>query len=68
MWGIGLSLAGTTTGDAINPARDFGPRLVHTLLTSAGKDSSHWGYAGIPIIEPSVDACLAGLVARQFAL
>src|SRR5713226_1384621 len=47
VWGIGLSLGGTT-GYAINPARDFGPRLAHAILPIAGKGSSDWGYAPIP--------------------
>jgi glycerol uptake facilitator protein len=44
VWGIGLSLGGTT-GYAINPARDFGPRLAHFVLPIAGKEHSDWGYA-----------------------
>ena len=51
VWGIGLSLGGTT-GYAINPARDFGPRLAHAVLPIAGKGGSDWGYAGIPIRRP----------------
>src|SRR5919108_4142447 len=49
VWGIGLSLAGTT-GYAINPARDFGPRLAHAVLPVAGKGPSDWGYAVVPIL------------------
>lgn len=48
---IGLSLGGTT-GYAINPARDFGPRLAHALLPIPGKGSSDWAYAWIPIVAP----------------
>ncbi|MDH5160774.1 MIP/aquaporin family protein [Heyndrickxia oleronia] len=48
---IGLSL-GATTGYAINPARDLGPRLAHAILPIIGKGSSDWGYAWIPIIGP----------------
>jgi glycerol uptake facilitator protein len=44
VWGIGLSLGGTT-GYAINPARDLGPRLVHWLLPIPGKGGSNWSYA-----------------------
>ena len=60
VWGIGLSLGGPT-GYAINPARDLGPRLAHALLPIAGKGSSGWDYAAIPIVGPIVGAVLAGL-------
>ncbi|HEX3876494.1 MAG TPA: MIP/aquaporin family protein [Bryobacteraceae bacterium] len=63
VWGIGLSLGGTT-GYAINPARDFGPRLAHTLLPIAGKGGSDWSYAAIPIIGPLVGAAIAALIVR----
>jgi glycerol uptake facilitator protein len=59
--GIGLSLGGPT-GYAINPARDFGPRLAHALLPIPGKGSSDWEYAWIPIAGPLVGGVLgAGL-------
>src|ERR1700738_4518130 len=62
VWGIGLSLGGTT-GYAINPVRDLGPRLAHALLPIAGKGSSDWSYAWIPIIGPLTGGALAaGLV------
>lgn len=48
---IGLSLGGTT-GYAINPARDLGPRIAHFLLPIAGKGDSNWGYAWIPVVGP----------------
>jgi glycerol uptake facilitator protein len=51
VFAIGLSLGGPT-GYAINPARDFGPRLAHALLPIAGKGGSDWGYAWIPIVGP----------------
>jgi glycerol uptake facilitator protein len=63
VWGIGLSLGGTT-GYAINPARDFGPRLAHALLPIPGKTNSDWKYAWIPILGPAVGASAAGLVLR----
>ncbi|TLD70268.1 aquaporin family protein [Phragmitibacter flavus] len=50
---LGLSLGGPT-GYAINPARDLGPRIAHQLLPIAGKGSSNWSYAWIPIIAPIV--------------
>lgn len=58
VWAIGLSLGGTT-GYAINPARDLGPRLAHALLPIAGKGSSDWSYAWVPVIGPCLGA-LAG--------
>ena len=67
VWGIGLSLGGTT-GYAINPARDFGPRLAHTLLPIAGKGPSDWGYAIVPVIGPLVGGTLAGLLLRAFGV
>src|SRR5207245_9164996 len=63
VWGIGLSLGGTT-GYAINPARDLGPRLAHALLPIAGKRASDWSYAPIPVIGPLIGGAAAGLVLR----
>ena len=48
---IGLSLGGTT-GYAINPARDLGPRIIHFIFPIPGKGNSNWKYAWIPIIGP----------------
>jgi glycerol uptake facilitator protein len=61
VWGIGLSLGGTT-GYAINPTRDLGPRLVHWLLPIPGKGGSNWRYAPIPIVGGLLGAVLAGLL------
>jgi glycerol uptake facilitator protein len=63
VWAIGLSLGGTT-GYAINPARDLGPRIAHTLLPIFKKRDSDWGYAGVPIVGPLIGGALAGLFAR----
>ena len=63
VWGIGLSLGGTT-GYAINPARDFGPRLAHALLPVANKGKSDWGYAVVPILGPLIGGALAGSLMR----
>jgi glycerol uptake facilitator protein len=63
VWGIGLSLGGTT-GYAINPARDFGPRLAHSVLPVAGKGPSDWGYAIVPILGPLIGGGLGGLLLR----
>lgn len=61
VWGIGLSLGGTT-GYAINPARDLGPRIAHALLPIPGKGSSNWRYAPIPIVGDLAGGALAGLL------
>jgi glycerol uptake facilitator protein len=63
VWGIGLSLGGTT-GYAINPARDFGPRLAHALLPIADKGTSDWGYAIVPVLGPIIGGGLAGMLLR----
>ncbi|MGA0407761.1 MAG: MIP/aquaporin family protein [Limisphaerales bacterium] len=58
---VGLSLGGPT-GYAINPARDLGPRLAHTLLPIHGKGRSHWDYAWIPGIGPLIGGWLAAQI------
>ncbi|MGC8528178.1 aquaporin, partial [Acidiphilium sp.] len=65
VWGIGLSLGGTT-GYAINPARDLGPRIAHAVLPIPGKGGSDWGYAAIPVVGPVIGAALAGLAMAAF--
>jgi glycerol uptake facilitator protein len=67
VWGIGLSLGGTT-GYAINPARDLGPRIAHALLPVAGKGESEWSYAPIPVIGPLLGGALAGWLLRLIAV
>ena len=54
---IGFALGGTT-GFAINPARDFGPRLAHFLLPISGKGNSDWKYAFVPILGPTLGSFL----------
>lgn len=61
VWGIGLSLGGTT-GYAINPARDLGPRIMHAIMPIKGKGGSDWGYAWIPVVGPIIGAVLAALL------
>jgi glycerol uptake facilitator protein len=58
---IGLSLGGTT-GYAINPARDLGPRIAHAILPVPGKRDSDWGYALVPIVGPLIGSMLAVLL------
>jgi glycerol uptake facilitator protein len=61
VWSIGLSLGGTT-GYAINPARDLGPRIIHALLPIKSKASSDWSYSWIPVIGPIFGGVLAALL------
>jgi glycerol uptake facilitator protein len=65
VWGIGLSLGGTT-GYAINPARDLAPRIAHALLPISGKGPSGWGYAVVPVVGPLIGGGLAGMLLRAF--
>ena len=55
---IGLSLGGTT-GYAINPARDLGPRIIHALVPISNKRDSDWGYAFVPVVGPIIGALVA---------
>ena len=64
VWVIGMGLGGTT-GYAINPARDFGPRLVYQLLPRKNKDAE-WSYAWIPVFGPFAGGAFAGLVYTLF--
>lgn len=61
VWVIGLSLGGTT-GYAINPVRDLGPRIMHALLPISGKGGSDWAYAWIPILGPIAGTALAAVL------
>ncbi len=63
VWGIGLSL-GATTGYAINPARDLGPRIAHELLPIAGKGASDWSYAWVPVVGPFIGGSVGALLAK----
>ena len=63
VWSVGLSLGGTT-GYAINPARDLGPRIVHAIVPIPGKGSSDWRYALIPVLGPLLGAVLIGIFLR----
>ena len=64
--GIGASLGGPT-GYAINPARDFGPRIAHFVLPIRGKGSSDWTYSWVPVLGPLVGGALGGLLAAAVA-
>jgi glycerol uptake facilitator protein len=67
VFAIGLSLGGPT-GYAINPARDLGPRIAHFVLPIAGKGSSDWQYALIPVVGPIVGGILGAVVAHQLPI
>ncbi len=60
VWVIGLALGGTT-GYAISPARDLGPRIMHSILPVHGKGSSEWRYAWVPVLGPMIGATIAAL-------
>ena len=60
VWVIGIALGGTT-GYAINPARDFGPRLVYQLIPRKNKDAD-WGYSWVPVLGPCIGGAVAGLL------
>ncbi|MCG7335307.1 aquaporin family protein [Sporosarcina sp. ACRSM] len=61
---IGMSLGGTT-GYAINPARDLGPRIAHFFLPISGKGSSDWGYAWVPVVGPILGGSFGALFYQQ---
>ena len=61
VWVIGLGLGGTT-GYAINPVRDLGPRIIHSIIPMKEKGSSDWSYAWVPIVGPAIGAALAALL------
>jgi glycerol uptake facilitator protein len=61
VWVIGLSLGGTT-GYAINPVRDLGPRIIHAILPIKNKGTSDWAYAWIPILGPIIGTTIAALL------
>ena len=60
---IGLSLGGPT-GYAINPARDFAPRIAHAVLPIPAKGGSDWRYAPVPIVGPLIGAVLAAFIIK----
>jgi len=61
VWAIGLSLGGPT-GYAINPARDLGPRIAHSLLPVAGKGPSDWQYSWVPVLGPLTGGVVGALL------
>ena len=67
VWGVGLCLGGTT-GYAINPARDLGPRIMHALLPIKNKGLNDWSYSWIPVIGPILGGVLAAFLYLAFPL
>lgn len=67
VWVIGLSLGGTT-GYAINPARDLGPRIMHSLLPLKNKGSSQWNYSWIPVAGPFIGGVIAAICFRVIGM
>ena len=63
VWALGLSLGGPT-GYAMNPARDFGPRIAHAILPISGKGNSDWGYAWVPILGPLIAGGIGAAIIR----
>ncbi len=61
VFSIGVSLGGPT-GYAINPTRDLGPRIMHSILPIKGKGTSDWGYSWVPIVGPLIGGALGGLL------
>jgi len=64
VWAVGTGLGGTT-GFAINPARDLGPRIAHAILPIPDKGGSDWGYALIPVIGGLIGGALAGVFVKM---
>jgi len=67
VWGVGLSLGGST-GYAINPARDLGPRIMHAILPIPGKGSSDWSYATVPVLGPIVGGAIGAMIAMALGM
>jgi glycerol uptake facilitator protein len=63
VWALGLSLGGPT-GYAMNPARDFGPRVAHSILPISGKGNSDWGYALVPIVGPLMAGVIGAAIIK----
>ncbi|UCD60010.1 MAG: aquaporin family protein [Flavobacteriaceae bacterium] len=67
VWGVGLCLGGTT-GYAINPARDLGPRIMHAILPIKNKGLNNWSYSWIPVIGPILGGVIAAVLYLAFPL
>lgn len=67
VWGLGVSLGGTT-GYALNPARDLGPRIAHAIVPIPNKGDSDWAYSWIPVVGPMIGGAIAFFVAKAFGV
>lgn len=67
VWGLGASLGGTT-GYAMNPARDLGPRLAHAFCPIHGKGNSDWSYSWVPVVGPMIGGGIAYFLAKALAI
>ncbi|MGA3088103.1 MAG: MIP/aquaporin family protein [Terriglobales bacterium] len=67
VWALGLSLGGPT-GYAMNPARDFGPRMAHAILPISNKGHSDWGYSLVPIVGPLLAGGLSAAIIKLFGI
>lgn len=67
VWGVGLSLGGST-GYAINPARDLGPRIMHAILPIPGKGGSDWSYSIVPVLGPIAGGAIAVVIAKALGM
>jgi len=67
VWGCGSALGGTT-GYAMNPARDLGPRLAHAFCPIPGKGSSDWAYSWVPVVGPMIGGGIAFALAKSVGI
>jgi glycerol uptake facilitator protein len=67
VWSLGLSLGGPT-GYAMNPARDFGPRMAHAILPISDKATSDWRYAFVPIVGPLIAGGIGAAIIKVMGI
>ena len=67
VFALGASLGGTT-GYALNPARDLGPRIAHAICPIAGKGDSDWSYSWVPVVGPMIGGAIAFVLSKSLGL
>ena len=67
IWGLGACLGGTT-GYALNPARDLGPRIAHAICPIPGKRDADWAYSWVPVVGPFIGGGVAFAVAKMVGI